>query len=32
MTIEMKVASAQAVHTASRQISHENLSLNYEMI
>ena len=32
VTIELKVASAQAVHTISRKISHENLSLNYEKI
>ena len=32
MTIGLKVASAQAVHTTSREISHENLSLNYENI
>ena len=32
VTIELNVASAQAVHTTSREISHENLSLNYEKI
>ena len=32
VTIELKVASAQAVYTTCRKISHENLSLNYEKI
>ena len=32
VTIELKVSSAQAVHTTSRKISHENLSLDYEKI
>ena len=32
VTIELKVASAHAVHTISRKISHENLSVDYEKI
>ena len=32
VTIGLKVASAQAVHTTSRRIGYENLSLNYEKI
>ena len=32
VTIELKLASAQAVHATSRRIGNENLSLDYEKI